>query len=60
MLQQTQVQTVIPYFHRFMERFPTLESIASAREDEVLKLWEGLGYYSRARNIYKTAGFILE
>src|SRR5690606_27878571 len=48
MLQQTRVETVIPYFHRFMERFPTIEALAEANEDEVLKLWEGLGYYSRA------------
>ncbi|RXT04867.1 A/G-specific adenine glycosylase [Ammoniphilus sp. CFH 90114] len=52
MLQQTRVDTVIPYFNRFMERFPTLEVLAEAKEDEVLKLWEGLGYYSRARNLH--------
>ncbi len=51
MLQQTRVDTVIPYFHRFIERFPTIEALASAPEEEVLKLWEGLGYYSRARNL---------
>ncbi len=51
MLQQTQVNTVIPYFERFIERFPTIEALADAPEDEVLKLWEGLGYYSRARNL---------
>ena len=48
MLQQTQVETVIPYFLRFMERFPNLRSLAEAEENEVLQLWEGLGYYSRA------------
>ncbi|GAA0370109.1 A/G-specific adenine glycosylase [Bacillus horti] len=51
MLQQTQVDTVIPYFNRFMERFPSLEALAEAPEDDVLKHWEGLGYYSRARNL---------
>lgn len=52
MLQQTRVDTVIPYFERFMQRFPTLESLAQAEESEVLKMWEGLGYYSRARNLH--------
>jgi len=51
MLQQTQVATVIPYFERFMARFPTVESLAAAPEDEVLHLWAGLGYYARARNL---------
>lgn len=51
MLQQTRVDTVIPYYVRFMERFPTLKDLANAQEDEVLKYWEGLGYYSRARNL---------
>ncbi|MDF2960406.1 MAG: A/G-specific adenine glycosylase [Paenibacillus sp.] len=51
MLQQTRVDTVIPYFHRFIERFPTMEALADAPEEDVLKLWEGLGYYSRARNL---------
>ena len=55
MLQQTQVETVIPYFHRWLERFPTLWSLAAASEQEVLSLWEGLGYYSRARNLHKAA-----
>jgi A/G-specific adenine glycosylase len=55
MLQQTQVSTVIPYFHAFMKRFPTLESLASASEQEVLRLWQGLGYYSRARNLQRAA-----
>jgi len=53
MLQQTRVETVIPYFERFISRFPTLQALASAREDEVLKVWEGLGYYSRARNLHQ-------
>lgn len=51
MLQQTRVDTVIPYYHRFMERYPTLHHLAYAAEEEVLKLWEGLGYYSRARHL---------
>lgn len=55
MLQQTQVATVIPYFHRFLERFPTLASLAEADEQDVLRLWQGLGYYSRARNLRAAA-----
>lgn len=51
MLQQTRVDTVIPYYHRFMEQFPTVEALAEAPEEVVLKAWEGLGYYSRARNL---------
>jgi A/G-specific adenine glycosylase len=51
MLQQTRVDTVIPYYERFLERFPTLEALANAPEEDVLKAWEGLGYYSRARNL---------
>ncbi|MBD7939505.1 MULTISPECIES: A/G-specific adenine glycosylase [Cytobacillus] len=51
MLQQTRVDTVIPYFLRFMEAFPTVKDLAEAEEEKVLKLWEGLGYYSRARNL---------
>ena len=51
MLQQTRVDTVIPYYNRFIERFPTAESLAYADEEELLKMWEGLGYYSRARNL---------
>ncbi|MFB1083317.1 A/G-specific adenine glycosylase [Jeotgalibacillus sp. JSM ZJ347] len=51
MLQQTRVDTVIPYYNRFMEQFPTIEALANAPEDQVLKAWEGLGYYSRARNL---------
>ncbi|WP_100330436.1 A/G-specific adenine glycosylase [Bacillus xiapuensis] len=51
MLQQTRVDTVIPYFNRFMEKFPTIEALADAEEEQVLKAWEGLGYYSRARNL---------
>ena len=55
MLQQTQVKTVIPYWKRWMKRFPTVRDLAIADEDAVLKHWEGLGYYSRARNIQKAA-----
>ncbi len=55
MLQQTQVDTVIPYYNRFMAAFPTVNDLASADEQAVLKLWEGLGYYSRARNLHKAA-----
>jgi A/G-specific adenine glycosylase len=51
MLQQTRVETVIPYWTRFIQRFPTIEALAAAPEEEVLKFWEGLGYYSRARNL---------
>jgi A/G-specific adenine glycosylase len=55
MLQQTQVATVIPYFQRFLERFPTVEALAAAPIEEVLKLWAGLGYYARARNLHHAA-----
>jgi A/G-specific adenine glycosylase len=58
MLQQTQVQTVIPYFNRFMEQFPSVHDLAQAEEDKVLASWSGLGYYSRARNLHKTAKII--
>jgi A/G-specific adenine glycosylase len=60
MLQQTQVVTVIPYFERFMQRFPTLSSLAEARVDDVLALWSGLGYYSRARNLHQAAKQLVE
>lgn len=55
MLQQTRVETVIPYFERWMDRFPTVQSLADAPLQEVLAFWEGLGYYSRARNLYRAA-----
>lgn len=55
MLQQTQVATVIPYYERFMHRFPAVHALADATEDEVLHLWTGLGYYARARNLHKAA-----
>lgn len=53
MLQQTRVDTVIPYYNKFMKRFPTMEDFAAADEEVVLKIWEGLGYYSRVRNLHK-------
>lgn len=55
MLQQTTVATVIPYFHRFIEQWPTVQDLASASLDDILTEWQGLGYYSRARNLYKCA-----
>lgn len=60
MLQQTRVETVIPYFLKWKEHLPTLRSLALATEEEVLLLWEGLGYYSRARNLHSAAQLILE
>lgn len=60
MLQQTRVDTVIPYFTHWMEKFPTLDSLAGANEDEVLRTWEGLGYYSRARNLHKAARSVMQ
>lgn len=55
MLQQTQVQTVIPYYRRFLKRFPSVRALAQATEADVLKLWEGLGYYRRAQNLHRAA-----
>ena len=60
MLQQTQVSTVIPYFNRFMETFPDVQSLGNAPLDEVLHHWAGLGYYARARNLHKAAGLMVE
>jgi A/G-specific adenine glycosylase len=60
MLQQTRVDTVTAYYVRWMARFPTLESLARASEQEVLKLWEGLGYYGRARNLHRAAQVVME
>jgi A/G-specific adenine glycosylase len=60
MLQQTQVATVVPYFRRFIGAFPTIESLANADEQKVLRLWQGLGYYARARNLRKCANMIVE
>ena len=60
MLQQTQVATVIPYFERFVEKYPDVKSLAAAPVDKVLHLWTGLGYYARARNLHKCAKTIVE
>jgi len=60
MLQQTQVATVIPYYERFMQRFPDIASLAAAPLDEVLHLWSGLGYYARARNLHRAAVYVAD
>ena len=60
MLQQTQVDTVVPYFERFMQRFPDVQALAAAPEDEVLHYWSGLGYYARARNLQRAARQVVE
>ena len=60
MLQQTQVATVIPYYQRFMEKFPNVAELAKADIDQVLHLWTGLGYYARARNLHKAAQTVVE
>jgi A/G-specific adenine glycosylase len=60
MLQQTQVRTVLDYYQRFLERYPTLQALAAAPLDDVLKSWEGLGYYARCRNLHKAAQTIVE
>jgi A/G-specific adenine glycosylase len=60
MLQQTRVEAVIPYFERWLERFPNIASLAAASEQDVLSLWEGLGYYSRARNLHKAAILVMK
>ena len=59
MLQQTQVATMLPYYERFLDAFPTVNELASAEQEQVLKLWEGLGYYARARNLHKAAKIIV-
>jgi len=59
MLQQTQVATVIPYYQKFMQRFPNIKRLAEANADEVMQYWAGLGYYARARNLHKTAKHIV-
>lgn len=59
MAQQTRIDTVLPYYKKWMERFPSLQSLANASEDEVLKTWEGLGYYARARNFHKAAQTVM-
>jgi A/G-specific adenine glycosylase len=60
MLQQTQVATVIPYFERFLSRFPTLKTLADSDEQDVLRMWQGLGYYSRARNLREAARTVIQ
>jgi A/G-specific adenine glycosylase len=59
-LQQTRVEQGLPYFYRFLEKYPDVSSFAAAHEDEILKLWQGLGYYSRGRNMLKTARLVQE
>jgi A/G-specific adenine glycosylase len=58
MLQQTQVNTVLPYYREFLKKFPTVKRLARARLQEVLKAWEGMGYYARARNLHRAAGIV--
>jgi len=60
MLQQTRVETVVPYYERWLERFPTLDTLADAQLDDVLHLWQGLGYYTRARNLHRAARAVRE
>lgn len=60
MLQQTRVDTVIPYYHRFLESFPTIKELAVAEQQKVLKCWEGLGYYSRGRNLHQSAKSVVK
>lgn len=60
MLQQTQVKTVIPYYQRFLEKLPTVQALAAAKVDTVLKLWQGLGYYTRAKSLHRAAKIIVE
>jgi len=60
MLQQTQVTTVIPYYHKFMTSFPNVEALANAEQDDVLAHWSGLGYYARARNMHKAAKMLVD
>ena len=60
MLQQTRVAAVIPYYHRWMEALPDVAALSAVEEDQLMKLWEGLGYYSRARNLQKAAKVIMD
>ena len=60
MLQQTQVKTVIPYFNKFVKNIPSLKALSKVHEKKVLKLWEGLGYYNRAKNLHKTSKILIE
>src|SRR5947209_17840849 len=60
MLQQTQVATVVPYYKKWLDRFPTFADLASASENDVLHAWQGLGYYARARNLHATAKLVMK
>ena len=60
MLQQTQVKTVIPYFRNFVKKIPNLKTLSKCNEEQVLKLWEGLGYYARAKNLHKTSKILIK
>src|SRR5690606_15907933 len=60
MLQQTQVATVIPYYTRFLSRFPTLSALARASQEDVMPYWAGLGYYARARNLHRCARVVMD
>ena len=60
MLQQTKVKTVIPYFNNFVKKIPNLKTLSRSSEKKVLKLWEGLGYYNRAKNLHKTAKILIK
>ena len=60
MLQQTQVKTVIPYFNNFVKKIPNLKALSKSKERKILKLWEGLGYYRRAKNLHKTSKILIK
>jgi len=60
LLQQTRVEVAVPYYHRFLQAFPTVESLAAATEEEILRVWEGLGYYARARHLHRAARLVAE
>ena len=60
MLQQTQVKTVIPYFNNFVKKVPNLKALSNCKEKKILKLWEGLGYYRRAKNLHKTSKILIK
>ena len=60
MLQQTQVKTVIPYFNNFVKKISNLKALSNSREKTVLKLWEGLGYYTRVKNLHKTSKILIK
>ena len=60
MLQQTQVSTVLPYYQKWIQKYPTIQSVANATQEQILKQWEGLGYYGRARNFHKSCKIIID